>query len=309
MERKKPKENEVLNADNALTLAGLATNKLPGIVGNPAGLAIDLVCADRELEKTIRQASEMMGEDTRHLKASSPAFKKYVKDELTGIYEDRAIGYGFAIAGGAAAVAVAAAMMGPPGWIAGIIIGMVGTMGAGYIKEMIFPSTYNTFLEFAANMQDSGQRKQMVPEEAFVALSLNLDEKTMGQVFRSVGVEDKRSFIRLLKTDIGREKLRMAMLDNDASLRAANGAMTALPGPTLSEQFASLVNDGQISGVDLLNQEKTGHLGVLISMSETQMIQQQMMARQQAPSQAQAMGANPNQQLPQRGANAEVARD
>jgi len=301
MAHEKKQEAGMMNAlgpDTDLTVANLALNAAPGMVGNPAGLAIDLVSADREFSRNIEQAAKMMGSDTHHLAAGSPAFKKYIKDELPGIYEDRAIGYGFAIAGGAAALAIGSLVLGPPGWIVGIGLGIAGSIGAGYFKEHLFPSNYNSFLEFATELQSSGQTGKLAPEAAFVALTMNLDERAQKQVFRSIGggVKTKRDLLRLLKTDEGRMKLQNAMVENDQLIRSNLGALSPMPSATISEQFSGLVAGGQLSGVDLLNLEKTGHIGVLISIAETEQMERQLAAQQAQPQHGQ--GVNPNQHLP-----------
>jgi len=289
--------DSIVNKQNALLAAGLAANKL-GVMSNPVGLGIEMIAAGDEVDAKIKETAKTLGSDTLHLKAGSPAFKRFVKEEMPAIYEDRAIGYGFAIAGGALAIGAATMFMGgPPGWILGIVIAGVGTLGSGLIKDAIWPSSYNTFLDFAKDLQAGGENRDLRPEAAFVALTLNLDENSQRAVFnslpKSLDVTDKKKFMRLLKTERGMEALHYAMTENDELIRAGVGAMSASPGGNISEKFTQLVNEGQMAGVDLLDQQKTGHLGNMIAIGETHRLKQriqQLEATRDAP--------NPNASLP-----------
>ncbi|MDX2073490.1 MAG: hypothetical protein SFX19_03885 [Alphaproteobacteria bacterium] len=293
-----------LGTDNEVLAAQLATNTL-GHMAAPAGLAVDLYAADVELHRNIQAATSMMGEDTRTLKAGSPAFRKYIKEELPEVYGDRAMGFVAAITGGAVALGLAGMVFGLPGgflgMLAGLTIGAVGSIGGNYIKNQFFPSDYNTFLDFAANLQNLGQQKQMTPETAFVALVMNMpDERSRKDVMatlpKRLRVKNEKDLIRLLASDEGREALRMAMVENDAALRAGVGALSTSPQVTISEQFAQLVNQQQVAGVDLLNGEKTGHIGMLIANHETMQFQQSQEPQDMAQ-------ANPNTHLPTPKAN------
>jgi len=291
-----------VNGRTALTAAQVGSNFVPG--GQVMNAGLDMAGASLDVDDYIKETSALMGEDARHLQAGSPAFKNYIKKELPEIYGDRMVGLGFSLAGGAAAMALVGMTFGLPGGFLGMLvggaIGIGGTIVAGMVKEALFPSSYNSFLNFASQLQNMGQQKQMSPESAFVALVVNMpDERSKKDVISSLPkylrVTDGKGLIKLLNTDEGREALRAAMVEHDATVRASVGAMSVLPSRTISEQFAQLVNNGQIAGVDLLNGDKTGHVGSLIAMVEMQQSQQMQVPQMQPQIAAQQ---NPNMHLP-----------
>ena len=287
----------------AMNVAQMGTN-LMGKYGNPVGAGLEYVSAGMDRDDSIKQSLAVMGDgtDVHVLKSGSPAFRKYVK-ELAGLEEERMSNFTVGIIGGAVAMGLAGMIFGLPGGILGMVVGLViggaGAMGANMIKEQFWPSQDNTFLSFASQLQQMGEQQQMSPEAAFVALAMNMpDERskkdillTLPKKFRLTRVRD---MTKLLETDEGREVLRAAMVENDSIVRAGVGAMSVMPNATISEQFAGLVNNGQMAGVDLLNLEKTGHVGTLIAMHEAQAMQQM----QQSPQMQNMAQNNPNMQLP-----------
>lgn len=289
-----------LDARTALGAAQMGSQFVPG--GNIIQGGLEMASASMDMDEHIHQAASLMGSDVRHLQAGSPAFKQYIQKELPEIYGDRAIGYGISLAGGAIAMGLVGMTFGLPAGIPGLLVGGIvgvgGSIAAGYVKEALFPSSYNSFLNFASQLQNMGQQGQMPPEAAFVALVINMpDSRSKKNVIaslpRSLGVKDEKGLIKLLNTDNGREALRQLMHEHDADVRAGVGAMSVAPQMTISEHFARLVNNRKIAGVDLLHQEKTTHIGNLIAMMELQQMQQSAMQPQ-----ASVMPQNLNQHLP-----------
>ena len=97
MAREKKQEAGFLNAHNALTVAQVGSNFVPG--GNLVQGGLDMASASLEFDDCMKQIPELMGDDVRSLKAGSPALKNYIKKELPEIYGDRAMSFGFSLAG------------------------------------------------------------------------------------------------------------------------------------------------------------------------------------------------------------------
>lgn len=291
-----------IDARTALSAAQLGSNVLPG--GQLVNVGLDMAGASLDVDDCIKQSLALTGEeDVRNLQAGSAAFKNYIKKSLPEIYGDRAIGLGFSLAGGAIALGTVGMVFGLPAGILGMVVGagvgIGGTMVAGFVKDALFPSTYNSFLSFASELQNQGQQKQLSPEAAFVALVVNMpDEASKKRIFASLPkytrVTDDKGLIKLLGREEGREMLRQVMVLHDGDVRPLIGAMSISPRVTISEHLAGLVNNGQIAGIDLFHSHKMGTIGNLIALREMQDMQATPLPTPPATTQ----NRNPNQHLP-----------
>lgn len=297
----------MLSLRNVSNAGQLASSLVPIPGANVAAGAFTLIDTELDIREYTENGARMMGEDPRHLMTDSPAFKDYAQ-KLSGLYVDRMESLGAGLAGSAAATSlVAYSLGGPPGWILGTIAMIGGGMGGSWLKNKIRPNQLNQFVEFASTLQSKGQEGanyfqqtgQVSPadigisaEQAFVALAMNSPDPTLlERVTKSLPKKlARKGLVKALESEEGLIALRDAMRIYDNDIRTGTGAMVAVNGLTASEEYAYLVNTGQMAGVNLLSVDRTMEIGTLISTKRDQQIQEQQMA---------AMGMQPG--MPQRG--------
>lgn len=282
--------------------------------GNVASASLELLTTNLDIEDAIQQGATIMSEDGEfmsvpQLEAESKAFKNYARG-LSKEYGDRLLGLGANVAGASAAAAAVSLMFGPPGIIVGLGASLVGGMGGGMVKDFFFPNQQKQFLQLASELQGRGRMaaeafKQgaqlgpdqgVSPEHAFVALVTNLpDEKEIARITKSLGKHGQKGLVAALKTNAGREALRKAMVDYDDVVRSTTGAVSGIKGFTLSEEFAQLINTGQMAGVDLLNNKRTLDIATKINVARTEQLENYYAALE---GQKPQVASNPNQHLP-----------
>ncbi len=273
----------------ALTLGQVGTTVL-GTPGHVVSAGMEMVGTSWDIDSMTQEA--------KSLDVSGKAFKDYVRS-LSDLYEERLVNFSVGIAGSAAATGIVALAFGPPGWIAGLAAAAGGGILASLGKEHFFPSQNRLYMDFAKQLQVQGQQGTLPPEAAFVALTMNMpDPVAIKSVIKSfpkdARIRNVNDMVKALGSEEGMMYLRNAMVENDFAVRAATGAITGMPGITISEEFANTVNDprGLMAGVELLSDRKTTQVGTLLNMANMQ--------RMQAAAEQQnvQLAGNPNQHLP-----------
>lgn len=290
---KKKTDNFEISSEALINAGRMGTN-LMGAMGNPVGGVLEVAGAKIERDKLTTEAANIFDDDIATLKIDNPLFKRHVKDTLSSLEVDRVTGFGFSLAGSAIAIAVVSALMGPPGWIMGLVVAGAGGIGANLLKDQIWPSDYNQFTRFASGLQTDAQQGTLSAEKAFVASVVTmLDKHDLKEVFASLPkVKSEGDLIKLLDTQEGMEALHHAMLEHDQLIRSAIGAVNIMPNMHVSQQLAQIANNRQIGGIDLLSVERLSHLGTMIGVHDMQQQSMPQASAEHAPMQ------NPNQNLP-----------
>ncbi|MEQ1789523.1 MAG: hypothetical protein ABL857_03670, partial [Rickettsiales bacterium] len=229
----------------AVPLVGAINTGLAGVIGD--------VDADKERAK-ISQYFKV--KDIAQLKRRSPAFRKKAK-ELDERWQGSAGGTAASVAGGAA---VGALLMGiiPGGFIVGSIAGGFGgsyLYDKAFVKQAQDPVVINMQI---GKMHEAGE--YISPEVVFAALASNLSEKsgkmTDKLLKRRTGT---KLFAEALADPKNMPKLAALMNDTriDDAIRAQTGMTRDSQNPlkTVSEQYAELINSGQMKPEYML---KTG---------------------------------------------------
>jgi len=296
-----------IDARTAVNVGQLGAGML-GKLNAPVSAGLTLAGTSFDIHDSTQQVAGLMGADARSLMVDSKAFKDYV-NSLTDLYEERLKNLTVGMAGSAAGMAAFAGTvgmlsLGPPGWVmwgGSLAAAAGGGMLASFGKEYIMPSKNRVFAQFASKLQMMGQEGHMPPEAAFVALVMNMPDpyaiKNIITSFpREAGIRNVNDMVKALNTTEGCMYLQRAMVENDDLVRASTGVLTAMPEVTLSDQYAQLISNGQMAGVDLLSAERTMQVGTLINMAQSERSMLAMQQQQLAMSQVTSL--NPNLHLP-----------
>jgi hypothetical protein len=288
-----------VDARTSIGIAQMGLGFMP--YGDVAGAGLEMVGTSVDIENELEQTSSVMGEDWRRLKSDSKAFKRHA-EKLNDAYTDNFVNFAVASSGAIAGPVLVGMFFGPPGIIGGLLAGLGGTMAASTIKENVMPSQREEFLRFATTLQDKTQARALEPEDVFVALIMNTDNKNdITKVIRYLHSQDPNinnmnDMVRALDTAEGRALINDAMQRFDGEARDSIGALEIIPGENLSERLAMEANLGKFAGIDLLSDYKMGNIGLMLNAANFQ----EMEARDKFIANQDLMVENPNHRLPHR---------
>lgn len=245
--------------------AGLFEKTMP--YAKPAGVVISGVSAYYDDKKQCEKIAHYFGDESiRQLVRQNPALRKRLEKEVDWL---NLAGQGAASIGGAAAGAIAGTALGgaalafPP--LAPVAFGFmpVGTIVGGYaggsiynaicVKQEQDPIIINMQI---CKMREAGE--YIPPEVVFAALAANLREKDGKMVDKTCNkLMGTKLFTEALSNPDNMPKLG-AMMNNptiDNAIRAQTGMVCDPQNPykTVAEQYAELINSGQMKPQNLFN--------------------------------------------------------
>lgn len=237
----------------------MASNLLPK-VGGPLSIGLSAASAEyagQREERTIEKALH-----TRRLESMRfvPAVKEKLGD-LRGRWKGGAIAASASLAGTLMAVGAAAALLGgPPGWIAGLVIGGAGAIVGGYAggkAYRYFTGQIQDTVGIVARIGQAQSKGEGVPEEVvFAALASNLrgkDAKYAQQLLR------EKAHTRYFHEAVADGKIEeLAEVMRDERMQRILRQQTGMPmdlsdmNKSVTAQYADYINSGRMQARQLL---------------------------------------------------------
>lgn len=287
----KTPDNSLLTTDNAINAARLGIGFVPGgtQVRAATGIAdagLAFVQGRSEAaamtDAEYQRLSEMLEADLRREAKHSRSLKSFT-EKTKDYYKTKPWSFAAtAVAATAAGIGVAmlfaptgplALVAGGLTWLVAIVVGGVASIAASYLTSSAFdyfaPRKTETPVEVVSQLHSMQQGGQQVTSEAvFVALVGNLREKDKEKIRDDLyKLTGKRSTGAALAAGEN-EALRKLMIKYDSVIRADTGALTDSNNPnmTTAEQYAAVINNGQLDARTLLFRD--GRLPTDLSGSE-----------------------------------------
>jgi|CXWL01.1.fsa_nt_gi hypothetical protein len=244
----------------AIDVAHLAGKAMP----EPVGVAINGVSSYYNKEKTAQQISEYFDVSSiRQLVRKNPALRtKLEKKEEFDWWDfggQTVSSMGGAAAGGVGATLLATAFF-PPALPVALV---AGSLTGGYAGNSLYKAGFEKQEQdpIIINMQISKMHADggyVPPEVVFAALAANLPEKTGRGVDRILAKYTGTGLFTEALSDPNNMKKLSAMMNNpviDDAIRAQTGMLRDPQNPfkTVAEQYAEMINNGQMKPQSMLN--------------------------------------------------------
>lgn len=245
----------------ARDVAHLAGRAMP----EPVGIALNGVSAYYDKEKTAQQIAERFNvANIRQLIRRNPAIREKLEEKEDVDWLDFT-GQAASSAGGAALGASGGALLAtaffPPAIIPVALIG--GSFAGGFAGNSLYDVSFKKQKQDpiiinikVSEMRNSGE--YVPPEVVFAALAANLPERTGRKVDKLLAkYTGTKLFTEALSDPNNMQKLS-AMMNNpviDDAIRAQTGMPRDPHNPfkTVAEQYAEMINNGQMKPQNLLN--------------------------------------------------------
>jgi hypothetical protein len=245
---------------NAATMAaGFVGSAIPGVDALQVGFSG--IAGHAEATRDYSRISQRFG-NVKQLSRSSPAFKRALS-RIDDRWKDSMIETGVQVGGGILGGAALGALIGMPIPLIGAPIGFViGSIVGGMIANNIYQNTWAQQVQdpIAINEQICKMREagEEVPKElVFAALAANLSGKDGRRVDKLL---KRHTGTTLFSEALAKETNidRIGVIMNDPVVRNAIRVQTLCPRDTadpaksVAEQYAEMINSGQMDPRDLL---------------------------------------------------------
>ena len=247
------------NGEDMVDGLNMVTNFVPK-VGNGIGIGFSVASSELAAQREERNIKRRLGLSNLSSASYLPAVKEKLSDLRSRWKEGAASatgGLGGALGAGALATAI---MGGPPGMIAGLIVGGAGGIAGGWGGSKIYKAIAGRGqdpIAIISQITDARAQKQDVPEEVvFAALAANLRGKA-GQdaaqkLRKAAGTRYFDDAVNDGKLDALKELMQDQQILRDIRTQTSMRRDITDLSKSVVTQFAELINSDQLSAPRLL---------------------------------------------------------